>query len=299
MTGLRGRQGGQRYIWPSAISPSRGIDGWRHPDHRPRDHWRVSLPQEIVSREKSAAWQECATTDGLRKEIAETEAKLAANEARLEKDFPDYAARANPKPLTIEETQRLLRPEEALVFILPGDKESYVFALTRDAFDWQTIPLGKEALSDKVKAFRHGLDVIALGKTVEAGKPELFDLNLAQELYASLLGPTDALIKDKRHLLIVPAGPLTALPFHFLVTQKQEGAAKGSSIFAPCRDAAWLIKRQSITILPSVSSLKALRMSARTGEGAKPLIRFGDPVFRVEENIALDSSKQGGRIQVA
>jgi hypothetical protein len=106
MTGLRGRQGGQRYIWPSAISPSRGIDGWRHPDHRPRDHWRVSLPQEIVSREKSAAWQECATTDGLRKEIAETEAKLAANEARLEKDFPDYAARANPKPLTIEETHQ-------------------------------------------------------------------------------------------------------------------------------------------------------------------------------------------------
>ncbi len=195
--------------------------------------------------------------------------------------------------------KEFLRPDEALVFILPGDKESYVFALTRDAFDWQTIPLGKQALADKVKAFRHGLDVDELNKSVAAGKPELFDLDLAQELYASLLGPADALIKDKRHLLIVPSGPLTALPFHLLVTQKFEGAAKDSSVFGRYRDAAWLIKRQAITILPSVPSFKALRFSARTDAGGKPLIGFGDPLFRAEENVAFESGKAGGRINVA
>jgi CHAT domain len=121
-----------------------------------------------------------------------------------------------------------------------------------------------------------------------------------EELYASLFGAADALIKDRRHLLIVPSGPLTALPFHLLVTQKAESAAKDSSVFARYRDAAWLIKRQAITILPSVPSLKALRFSARTDESAKPLIGFGDPLFRAEENIAFDSpGKEGGRIQVA
>jgi CHAT domain-containing protein len=40
-------------------------------------------------------------------------------------------------------------------------------------------------------------------------------------------------------------------------------------------------------------------MSARTGEGVKPLIGFADPLSRAEENIAFDSGKQSGRIQVA
>jgi hypothetical protein len=261
--------------------------------------WRGQDKALIVALSKPQAQQNPAETEWLRREVAELEQKRAANAARLERDFPDYAVLANPKPLTVEETQKLLRPEEALVVLLPGDKESYVFALTRDSFDWQTIPLGKQALSDKVTAFRHGLDVIALSKTVEARKPELFDLKLAQELYASLLDPVDALIEDKHNLLIVPSGPLTALPFHLLVTQRFEGAAKDSSVFWRYRDAAYLIKRQAITILPSVPSLKALRLSARTNESAKPLIGFADPQFRAEENIAFDQSKQGERIKIA
>jgi hypothetical protein len=82
---------------------------------------------------------------------AATEAKLAANEARLDKEFPDYAALAKPKPIAVEDAQKLLRPDEALVFILPREKDSYVFALTRDAFDWQTISLGKRALAERVR----------------------------------------------------------------------------------------------------------------------------------------------------
>ncbi len=118
------------------------------------------------------------------------------------------------------------------------------------------------------------------------------------DVASTLFNLVDALIKDKHNLLIVPSGPLTALPFHLLITQKPESAPKDSSVFGRYRDASYLVKRQAITILPSVSSLKALRLSAREGQAAKPLIGFGDPVFRAEENIA-DASKQGGRIQVA
>jgi hypothetical protein len=103
----------------------------------------------------------------LRKELAETESKLAANAARLEREFPEYAALASPKPLKAEEAQTLLGPDEALVFFLTGDKESYVFVLTRKAFEWRTIPLGAQALSEKVTAFRHGLDVEAVGRGLE------------------------------------------------------------------------------------------------------------------------------------
>src|SRR5262249_41297494 len=128
--------------------------------------------------------------------------------------------RLRGQPLMAEEVQNLLGANEALVFFLVGANESYVFALTREGFEWRTISLGEENVSARVAAFRRGLDVDGLTKSVDARKPELFDLATAHEFYLALLGPVEALIKDKPRLLIVPTGPLTALPFHLLVTDK-------------------------------------------------------------------------------
>ena len=94
-----------------------------------------------------------------------------------------------------------------------------------------------------------------------------------------MFGPVETLIKDKRHLLVVPSGSLTGVPFHLLVTEKPAVAKPEIKDIATYRDAAWLIKRQAVTILPSVSSLKALRIFARNERGAKPMIGFGDPIF--------------------
>ena len=110
---------------------------------------------------------------------------------------------------------------------------------------------------------------------------ELFDLDLAHELYDALLAPVEELIKDKRHLIVVPSGALTALPFHLLVTEKPAPAAAGD--LAAYRNAVWLIKRHAISVLPSVASLKAVRVFARKDEAKQPLIGFGDPIFNAEE----------------
>jgi tetratricopeptide (TPR) repeat protein len=157
---------------------------------------------------------ERARIDALRMEIADTEGRLNAVAARIDKEFPGYAALARPKPVTAEEVQRLLGPGEALVFFLAGANETYVFALTHERFEWRTISLGGKNLAAKVAAVRRGLDVEELMKSVSMGKPQLFDLAAAHELYVALFGPVETLIKDKPQLLIVPSGPLTALPFH-------------------------------------------------------------------------------------
>jgi CHAT domain-containing protein len=143
-------------------------------------------------------------------------------------------------------------------------------------------------MTAKVAAFRRGLDVEELTRSVDAGKSELFDLAIAHELYIALLGPVEALIKDKPELLIVPSGPLTALPFHLLVTDKPAIAVPRMQIndMAAYRDAAWLVKRHAVTVLPSVASLKALRVFARKGQGTKPMIGFGDPVFARDQTAA-------------
>jgi CHAT domain-containing protein/tetratricopeptide (TPR) repeat protein len=232
-----------------------------------------------------ASKQNAATIDRLRADVAQSERALADLRARIEKEFPDYAALSSPKPLKPDELQKLLGADEALVFWLAGGKDmaqSFVFAVTREGFDWKAIPLAGDALAAKVSAFRSGLDVDELRKSVEAGKPVLFDLAVAHELYVALLGPVDALIKGKKQLLVVPTGALTALPVHLLLTAKSDGATPTPENLVPYRDAAWLMKRQAVTVLPSVASLQALRVFARKDQGAKPLVGFGDPVFGAE-----------------
>jgi CHAT domain-containing protein len=206
-------------------------------------------------------------------------AVIATERARLQiiftSEFPNYAALTNPLPMTAKETQALLSEDEALVLFAVTEKQSYVIAITRNGVDWKPIPRGTEALSQQVAAFRRGLDI---GKANDAsGKSGLFDLALANDLYGTLLGAVDALVKGKRSLLVVPSDALTALPFHLLVTSKPPAATPDT--FEGYRDAAWLLKRQAVSVLPSVASLKTLRVFARNEQGTKPMTGFGDPLF--------------------
>jgi len=226
----------------------------------------------IASLSKQAAPRDAAAS---RQRLA----AIAAERANLQKtfatEFPDYAALSNPLPMKAKEIQALLSGDEALVLFALADKDSYVLALTRDDFDWQRIPLGADALSQKVAVLRRGLDV---GKASDSsGKSGLYDLALANELYAALFAPVERLVKDKRSLLVAPAGALTALPFHLLVAEKPAAAIPDK--IEGYRDAAWLLKRQAVSVLPSVSSLKALRGFARRDQAVKPMTGFGDPVF--------------------
>ena len=100
-----------------------------------------------------------AQIDTIRRQIEDTERKLAATKARLEKEFPDYAALSNPRPLKVEDVQKLLATYEALLLFVTGDEQSYVFAVTADGFDWRPIPAGRSAIVAKVTAFRRGLEL--------------------------------------------------------------------------------------------------------------------------------------------
>ena len=287
--------------------------------------WRDRDKRLLDALSKPVEGQDRARIDVLRKEIADIERRLFAAAARIDKEFPEYAALTNQTPLNLDEVQKVLRGDEALVFFLTGDRESNVFALTRDGFEWKTIPLGAEMLDAKVAAFRRGLNLEAMRRGLEGvectevekrglspvecarelaneceeaksrgleraecgadPRVELFNLGLAHELYDSLIGPVEVLIRDKRHLLLVSSGALTALPFHLLVTEKPAVAVpqvKAPGDLAAYRDAAWLLKRHAVSVLPSVASLKALRVFARKDFGSKPMIGFGDPIFGPE-----------------
>jgi CHAT domain-containing protein len=233
------------------------------------------LDKAIVAGLSKQAGRDPAAAQRSRNRLAAIASERAGLQKTLAVEFPNYAALSNPLPLKAREIQALLSSDEAMLLFALGDKESFVLALTRDNFDWKKIPFGADAIAQKVAAFRRGLDA---GRASDAsGKAHLFDLALANELYVTLLGPVEAQVKDKRSLLVAPSGALTALPFHLLVTEKPAAAIPEK--IDGYRDAAWLLKRQAVSVLPSVASLKALRGFAQVDQAPKPMTGFGDPLF--------------------
>jgi hypothetical protein len=109
----------------------------------------------------------------------------------------------------------------------------------------------------------------------------------------------EALVKDKANLLVVPSGALTSLPFHLLVTQTPATAVPALKDITSYRDAAWLLKRHAVSVLPSVASLKALRVFARKEQAAKPLVGFGDPVFDPAERATALATRARSAKQAA
>lgn len=95
----------------------------------------------------------------------------------------------------------------------------------------------------------------------------------------------------------MPSGALTALPFHLLVTEKPASAIPEK--IEGYRDAAWLLKRQAVSVLPSVASLKALRGFAHKDLGLKPMTGFGDPLFNPAQPEPGDKRSGPGTIKSA
>jgi CHAT domain-containing protein/tetratricopeptide (TPR) repeat protein len=214
--------------------------------------------------------------------------RIAAIDKRLAGDFREYASLVSPAPLSIEETQAQLRADEALVLILdtdalkPEPEESFIWVVTKTDRRWVRSHLGTEALRREVQALRCGLDLEVRAEaqcaslaSASAGGPIGFDLARAHGLYKALLGGVEDLIKD-RHLLIVPSGALTQLPFQVLVK-----TPAGNDDY---KSAAWLVRDHAVTVLPAVSSLEALRSVGHPGAAPKPMIGFGNPLLDGPQN---------------
>lgn len=246
----------------------------------------------ITAVSKPSAQRDVVAEQRSRTRIATIANERTGLQKTLAVEFPDYASLSNPLPLAVKDIQPLLSADEAMVLYSVVDKRSYVIAITREGVDWKEISLGADALAQKVSAFRKGLDV---GKARDAsGKSGLFDLARANELYVALLGPVEALTKDKHSLLVVPSAALTALPFHLLVTETPQAAIPDT--LEGYRSAAWLLRRHAISVLPSVISLKSLRAFARRDQGVKPMTGFGDPVFNPALEGAADRRAASGKI---
>jgi CHAT domain-containing protein/tetratricopeptide (TPR) repeat protein len=249
------------------------VAGWQAAD--------ASLTKSIA---ESAAKRDSATEKQLRDRLTSIDEQIAKLDQSLAREFPDYAALANPEPLSLEEIKELLRPSEALLFysdtdaLSPAGSETYLWAIVPGAgSNWWRLKWPPDMIAKKITELRDLIGVGQRGATVMADDTteRRFDLATAHELYATLIGLDEAAFKGK-DLIIVPSRSMSSLPFQLLVSKPPDALSHGPSAY---REAPWLIRDHAVTVLPSVASLKALRHDTRASAASKPYLGIGDPLI--------------------
>jgi CHAT domain-containing protein len=223
---------------------------------RRRDRLRIGLAQETV---KPADQRQPAREEALKRQLGEAEGQVAQAEQRLQAEFPRYARLVGAPPLDAAALAKLLGPDEALLALLAGREATYAFLVRGGDVHAARLSIGLDALQAEVKAVRASL-------ALDGDRLRPFDVGAARRLHDALLAPLAAPLGGVTHLLVVPSGPLLAVPFALLVT--------GDGTPTP-----FLVRRLATTVLPSVAALAELRALARHSMAPRPFLGFGDPAF--------------------
>ena len=211
-----------------------------------------------------------ADEESLRASLEDATRRLDALDARIAAEFPAYADLSNPKPLPAEAAQALLGSDEALLVYLITDEATWLWVLRRDDLAYYHLDIAAKTLTDEVTALRASLD--------PKSNPGLapFPAKRAHALYRKLIGPAEPMLAGVHHLLIVPDGALQSLPMTVLVTKPPQQDSQSPE---DNREIAWLARDYAVTVLPAVSSLRALRQFANADHASAAFLGIGDPVL--------------------
>lgn len=208
--------------------------------------------------------------------------------AEINKHFPKYAGFTNPQPVTIGQVRGILHPNEALISIFSAGEKTYIWVVPQQGDNrFSVTTLGRRTLKQIVTHLRKALDP----NPHTLGDIPPFDLFQAYHLYRMLLKPVEPAWKDAKDLLITVSGPLDQLPLSLLPTEPVELSSKKEELFANYREVPWLIRKASVTMLPSVNALVTIRSLPEGDQKRKAFAGFGDPVFNLEQ-LAMDGSSK-------
>lgn len=243
---------------------------------------QVGALQGLLTNVLAAAERDDNAVRALRTQIDTLRAARAALRQEIERRFPSYAQLIDPRPATIEETRKSLRPGEALIATYVGRQQSFVWAVPASgAPAFAAVPKGRAQMAQAVANLRKALDPNA----ATLGDIPAFDVALASSLYDDLLKPVEAGFAGANSLLVVPHDALGQLPFGVLVTQATTLAPEraNDALFANYKQVPFLIRKAAITQLPSVASLATLRGLPVPPANRKAFVGFGDPWFNSEQ----------------
>jgi CHAT domain-containing protein/tetratricopeptide (TPR) repeat protein len=261
------------------------------------EYQRQAADKRLITAMSLPAERRGDTDARARRDLNEVNERVGAIDARLRAEFPDYVSLVSPEPLAVGAVASLLRPNEALLQFVTDKEQVFSWAiLPGGKTRWLRTPISRETLLAKINTLRCGVDwtqwkwiatlddperqrrcltLTAVSTRPGDNEPLPFRLDVAHELYSTLLGPFSELVNG-RDLIVVADGVLGALPLHALV---KENPRTGAGINHDYRSIAWLGKLQAVTVLPSVSSLRSLRQVPRPDRALNSFVGFGNPLL--------------------
>lgn len=204
----------------------------------------------------------------------------------LQRLAPDYFNLVRPRPLPVAEAQALLAPDEVALLLLPSDRGTHIFAITRESARWHRSNWNADQVGDAVRRLRWFAGA-RIGPATDAefatwtdavdGGTNGYDRDTAYALYKELIDPVSDTLATRRHLFVIAGGPLGSLPLNVLVTAPPEGRDDDPQAL---RTTPWMADTIAMSYLPSLQSLAFLRAAnskkSVEGKGVR-FLGFGDP----------------------
>ena len=217
----------------------------------------------------------------LEKQIVQFRSDYQQIQAQIREQEPRALALSRFEPLSLQDIQKELRADDALLEFALGDERSHLWMVTPDSFQYFQLPDRKtiEALSSEVYKLvttRQQLDGQADIQSQIDESDRLF-LQKAPQLSQMLFGQIATQLGNKR-LLLVTEGKMQFVPF--------------SALPVPGASNAPLISDHEIVQLPSIATLRAIRATEKTNRDAADKVAavIADPVFTRNDTRVQNSS---------
>lgn len=180
---------------------------------------RKALDKQVLElRTADTSSVDKTTLNSMKKRIKDLGEQIQKSDLNLFLKFPQYSELSNPQPLTIEETQKLLRKGEGLVQFMFARNEGFAWLVTQQKSRWVKLNVKSIDINDMVYTLRAGLDRSSgdvIDTTIPGGMDDpsthrsqglKFDLSIAHKLYKKLFGQLEIDLKGIEHLIIIPQG---------------------------------------------------------------------------------------------
>lgn len=247
---------------------------------------RITRPDQYRSRVAGHTDEVEAEIRALEEQRESLANEIFAIDDRLFELAPDLSVFSRAAPLSEEDAQNLLLPDEAVLIVVPTDWGTSLFLVNPESVTWHQSELNRSRVDNMVRRL-----LWDVGANVEVNAAENakwseegegaypFDRSTAFALHQALLSPFAQQLSQTKYLYVTATGSLSSLPFGLLVTTAPEGQ-DGSP--EDLRRTHWLADKFVLGQMPSLQSFGLLRQmnrNARVDSDAVPFTGFGDPVL--------------------
>jgi tetratricopeptide (TPR) repeat protein len=248
------------------------------------------LPRELLIKEKSLRLSIRKLNSKLAEELSRTnqdkaqiqkllEERRAREKAfrdlkdRLFKEYPAYADLRYPRSVSLHQLQKdIIDPDEAVIEYMVTRSRTYIFAIDKQRFHSYSVDYSSNDLERDVELLTRPL--------YRADTQTSWDPSVAYRLYSKIIKPIEYFLIAKKTAVVVPHGPLAALPFEILVTSQNHSKRR---FWSASDRPSYLVEKYALCYSPSLSVLSQIRNRKRDKKPGWTLVAFGDAVYQNSE----------------